>query len=83
MKTYNFAVNGYFFSVKVDENGSGTIKSELSLEKSKNENDPINGAIHAIESLILSHACAGIKVSSEEYKAGLETTIEAMFNYYD
>lgn len=37
-----------------------------------------NGAVDAIESLILAHACAGIAIGSAEYLAGVKTAIEAV-----
>lgn len=38
------------------------------------------GAMDAVESLILAHACEGIDIASEAYVAGLRTTLEAISN---
>lgn len=40
----------------------------------------LDGAVNALESLILGHACAGIDISSEAYVTGLDTAIEAIAN---
>lgn len=39
-----------------------------------------NGAIDAILSLILAHACAGIDIESPAYLEGIKTTFDAITN---
>lgn len=39
-----------------------------------------NAVLDAVESIILAHACAGIKVDSPQYVEGIETTLEAAGN---
>lgn len=54
------------------------------------DGDPVNeggdveydAAIDAIESLILAHAKAGVKIDSKEYIAGLEVAIETVANQF-
>ena len=41
-----------------------------------------NGALDALESLILAHACAGIAVNSPAYLEGIETTVTALGNQF-
>ena len=39
-------------------------------------------AIDAVESIILSHACAGVDIESAAYQEGINTTLEAIGNNY-
>ena len=39
-----------------------------------------NAVLDAVESIILAHACAGIKVNDPKYIEGIETTLEAAGN---
>lgn len=41
-----------------------------------------NGALDAVESLVLAHACAGIDVNSPAYLEGIETAINALGNEF-
>jgi len=64
---------------------SGEVTSTLHLPKSKKDypasvRNQYNGAVDGIESLVLSHACAGIDVESPAYVEGLKTTVEAIGN---
>jgi hypothetical protein len=38
------------------------------------------GAMHAIESLVLAHAAAGVDIQSPDYIEGLETALDACAN---
>jgi hypothetical protein len=84
MKTYTFPEYG--ITVTVDGQ-AGTIESKLK-EQMFGDGDPrpcdfeINGAIDAIESMILGHACAGIDVASPAYAEGLRSSLEAITNHY-
>mgnify|MGYP006865102700 CR=1 FL=1 len=40
----------------------------------------LNGAIDAIESLILTHACAGVNVEDEKYQKGIAYALDAVGN---
>jgi len=42
----------------------------------------VDAALNAVESLILAHYCAGVDVASPAYIEGIETTIQAIDNYY-
>lgn len=59
---------------------SGVISNipDIELKQSTSLSDVI--FVKALESLVLSHACAGIDVSSREYVNGIYTTIEAYIN---
>ncbi|MCE9554679.1 MAG: hypothetical protein K8T91_15085 [Planctomycetes bacterium] len=41
-----------------------------------------NGALDAVESLVLARACAGIDVNSPAYLEGIETAINALGNEF-
>ena len=41
------------------------------------------GGYHAIESLVLAHACAGVSVKDVRYLEGLRTAIDAVENHFD
>lgn len=60
----------------------------FSCDESQMENSPeneedvcgrlqYNGAIEGITSMILSHACAGIEITSQDYVDGVKTAIDA------
>jgi hypothetical protein len=60
----------------LDGRHSGTISTTLQ-HPDQEEPDP---AIDAVESLILSHACAGVDVESPAYIEGIETALDAIAN---
>jgi len=82
IKTYT--IPKFEITVTVSENGLGEISSglkEVLIGSEPSENDfEILGAVQALESLILGHACAGLDISSPAYVAGLETSLEALAN---
>lgn len=85
VKTYT--IPKYSITVEViDMNGAtgGGIKSELKkhiFDGEPTESDfELHGAVHAIESVILGHACAGIDIGSDAYVAGLDSAVEAILN---
>lgn len=41
-----------------------------------------NAALDALESSILAHACAGIKIDDPAYVLGIETALDAIFNNF-
>lgn len=41
-----------------------------------------NAAVDALESLVLGHACAGVKVDDPKYVKGLETALDAFSNQF-
>lgn len=51
----------------------------LSLEEIE-ESKELCGALDAIESLILAHACAGINVKNPKYIEGVQVTLDAVAN---
>ncbi len=60
---------------------SATIKSNL-IPKAGGQhgNEEFFGAMHAIESMVLGHACAGVDIQDPAYIEGIETAIEACEN---
>ena len=83
MKT--FLIPEFGITVQLD-GPAGTISSELKKHMFGNEPSPcdfeINGAIDAIESLILAHACAGMDIMAPEYYAGLVVALDTVGNEY-
>jgi hypothetical protein len=60
-----------------DTDGDGVDDSDFPDDKTKHR---FLGAVDTLESIVLAHCRAGVNVTSTEYKAGLETTIEAIMN---
>jgi hypothetical protein len=62
------------------------IKSNL--KKVMGPDDPkeyafeLDGAVNALESLILGHACAGLDIAAPAYVEGLRSCLEALGNHY-
>jgi hypothetical protein len=66
---------------------SGTILKgvkEINLEgmnpEETEESKELCGALDAVDSLILAHACAGINVKDPKYIEGVQVTLEAIAN---
>jgi len=83
----------YGIKVTLDDTmiGFGKIESGLSTWESMDPEpmdtdsmdkpgDSYNGAIDAIESLILAHAVAGVDIKSPAYIEGIETVVDAIGN---
>ena len=81
----------YGIVVETDEEGGGSIISDLHEDYSGCCNDPnnlreqedekkeienYNIAMDAIESLILGHACAGIDITTPAYIEGIESAVQ-------
>ena len=87
MKTY--LIPKYGIIVTVVPGGSqnaASISSELKNHLIGDEPTSfgleLEGAINALESLILAHAVAGIDVASPAYVESLRSSLEAISNYY-
>lgn len=61
---------------------TGYIASGALVDRSLPEDHPFNVSMTVVERMLVAHACAGIDISSAEYKEGLETVIEAIANKY-
>jgi len=61
--------------------GNGAISSELRAGGDVVAGSAYDGAIDAIESLVLAHACAGIDVEDPRYLEGVNTALEAIDNH--
>jgi len=74
----------YEMKVTLDDQmiGFGTIESNLQREEPSmsSTGNEYNGALDAIESIILAHAVAGIDIASPAYVEGIETAIDAIVN---
>ncbi|MBI2060699.1 MAG: hypothetical protein HYT87_13090 [Nitrospirae bacterium] len=73
--------------IDLSNGGAGTIRSDLHEPQpdawSPEERERwlrYDGAMHAIESLVLAHACAGVDVMDAAYIEGIETAVEACSN---
>ena len=60
----------------------GVITSNLKIDLSTTAYEDIwyDGAMNAIESIILAHACAGIDIESPRYVEGIVTAVNACDN---
>ena len=77
-KTEKIDTNCYGIVVVLDlVNGGGTISSDLADEY---EGIALIAALHAIESMVLGHACAGVDIKSPAYIEGIEVAVEACEN---
>ena len=68
--------------VKIGDNGSGSIESDLHDNSGYDEEDfqIYESAINTVESLILAHACAGVDIESLAYIEGIEGVVSAIMN---
>jgi hypothetical protein len=84
--TRTYEIKEYDIVITVDEdgNGNGSLEGTLCLSVGDEPADePVNLSIHALESMILAHACEGIDVSSPAYVRGIETALDAVLNNCD
>lgn len=67
-----------------DGNGGGEIESELNTPLGIDEldNEAFDAAVHALESIILAHACAGVDVESPAYIEGIETASNKIESHF-
>jgi hypothetical protein len=80
MKDTTLTLPLYGIVVKVNDD-CGTIRSTFDdhpLEKGS----PLAAAVSAIESMILSQACAGIDITEERYIESLKTTFDFVADEY-
>jgi len=75
--------NCYHIEVTIDENGRGSITSELHDKAVETPMSQLfNAAMDAVESMVLAHACAGVDITAPAYIEGIETAVEAMANHF-
>lgn len=55
---------------------------EHTINSDDEYNHDILLAIDVVESLVLAHALSGVKIQSKQYVAGLQTTIDKIFDEY-
>lgn len=84
MKSKTIDLGVHDIVVELFSNGTGTITSNLKVgDESEDEQDvEYLAAIDGVESLILAHAMAGVKVNSKSYITGLEVTLETIANKF-
>lgn len=81
IKTYEIKEYDIVITVDTDGNGNGKFEGTLCLSAGDEPVDePLNLSIHALESMILAHACEGINVASPAYVRGIETALDAVMN---
>jgi hypothetical protein len=83
---------GNLLSITTGEGEGGRIEQGLPREQppeGANEDEPdrqgrecYNAAVDALESIVLAHACAGVKVDDPRYVIGLETALDAFSNQF-
>lgn len=82
-------INLSCFNIKIRiNNGTGTISSDLHEKLSdgcmdgeeEKQVEKYNTCINTLESLVLSHAIAGVDVESFAYLEGVETSVGAILN---
>lgn len=86
MKKFLLHLYNNSIEVCVDDQGGGTIKSSLHDEVDDQaylQRYIYEKSIDILESLVLSHACAGIEIDDPKYIEGLNTTIDAILNNLD
>ena len=79
MRTVNLNVCGEAIVLQLDDKGGGDVVSTLH-DYSEDNRMELSGAFHAMESIVLAHACAGVDVESEEYLEGLCSAFDAICN---
>jgi len=67
----------YGIVLTLEKGGQASITSEL---HESHESPEYAGAMDALESLILGHACAGVNIEAAAYLEGIESAVEACAN---
>lgn len=62
------------------DGSQGADESNTETEEDAHERAQYNAGLNMLESLVLAHACAGVKVESGEYLNGVNTALEAFAN---
>jgi hypothetical protein len=97
MKSEVIITGCYGITVDLTGDGGGSITSDLheeaNLEKFKEDTEELaceinacnvyNAAMDGIEALILSHAQAGIDITTPEYLEGIESAVQGCANNMD
>jgi hypothetical protein len=82
MKTLNLHCFGITIQYQEESKCSAYLSSDMKgcdIE----DNTSFNSAIDGLESLILAHFCAGIRVDSPTYLEGIETSYESLLNRFE
>ena len=61
---------------RLSESGNPAACRVDDIEEDSIDRTRYNAVLNAVESIILAHACAGIKVDDLKYIEGIETTLE-------
>jgi hypothetical protein len=70
----------YNICVCVDSEGIDSITSNLKTTKVGCED--YNTAIEGVESLVLSHACTGLDITTPKYLEGIEAAVDGIREIY-
>jgi len=71
--------------LELGDKGGGSIVSDLHDDRAMDTpaHNLYNACMDMVESMVLAHACAGIKVDSPEYVEGLELSVQSLINNYE
>lgn len=59
------------------------LEAKNDFEEAMKNHDGYCGALDALESLILAHACAGISIGTDEYLVGVKTALDAIIHAFE
>lgn len=79
-KTLELGIGGIQLHWTGSDRGGCAIQSELHEEEAPFANSVYNAQIDGIESMILNHFSAGVDVTSEAYRSGLQSALDALGN---
>jgi len=74
-------VDGFQITVTPGGPGIGTVSSDLCGPTCIVDADSFLGAMHAIESVVLAHHCAGVDITESKYIQGIADAINACVNH--
>ena len=74
-------VDGFQITVTPGGPGAGTISSTLCEPTGVVDSDGYVGAVHAIESMVLAHHCAGVDIADPKYVQGIADAIDACVDH--
>lgn len=67
-------------TVGFNEYGSVAVSSDLHQDDEDSVDSRFSAGIDVIESIVLAHACSGVKITSKKYVEGLNTALDALVN---
>ena len=67
---------------KLEKGSIVTISSDLHGDPEEGVDSLFDAAIDGLEALILAHACSGIDITTDDYKQGIKTALDAISDQY-